>query len=44
VSIPIDAGIKAAGRWAATDFGALAVQTREGAGDPRTDSFVGRVK
>ena len=44
VTIPIDAGIKAAGRWAATDFGALAVQTREGAGEPRTDSFVGRVK
>jgi hypothetical protein len=44
VAIPIDAGLKATGRWGATDFGALAVQTRAASGDPRTDFFVGRVK
>ena len=42
--VPIDAGLKATGRWGASDLGALAVQTREGAGEPRTDFFVGRVK
>ena len=44
LSIPIDAGLKATGRWSATDLGALAVQTRSAAGDPRTDFFVGRIK
>jgi hypothetical protein len=32
------------GRWDQTDLGALAVQTRDASGTPRTDSFVGRIK
>jgi hypothetical protein len=44
IPIPIDAGLKLTGRLGRTDFGALAVQTREASGEPRTDFFVGRVK
>jgi hypothetical protein len=44
VPIPIDAGFKLTGRLGATDFGALAVQTRAASGEPRTDFFVGRLK
>ena len=44
VPIPIDAGLKLTGRLGRADFGALAIQTREAAGEPRTDFFVGRVK
>ena len=42
--IPINAGLKLTGRLGWTDFGALAVQTRETAGEPRTNFFVGRFK
>jgi hypothetical protein len=42
--IPIDAGLKVTGRAGATEFGALAVQTRADRGEPRTDFLVGRVK
>ena len=42
--VPIDAGLKLTGRLGASDFGALAVQTREASGEPRTDFFVGRIK
>ncbi len=44
VIVPIDAGLKMTGRLGRTDFGALAVQTRDALGEPRTDFFVGRVK
>jgi hypothetical protein len=42
--IPIDAGLKLTGRLGPTDFGALAVQTREASGEPRSDFFATRVK
>jgi hypothetical protein len=42
--VPLDAGLKVTGRLGWTDFGALAVQTRESAGEPRTDFYVGRFK
>jgi len=42
--IPIDAGLKLTGRLGPTDFGALAVQTREASGEPRSDFFASRVK
>ena len=42
--VPLDAGVKLTGRSGRTEFGALAVQTREAAGLPRTDFLVGRVK
>jgi hypothetical protein len=42
--IPIDAGLKLTGRLGPTDFGALAVQTRDASGEPRSDFFAGRVK
>jgi hypothetical protein len=44
IPIPIDAGLKLTGRLGGADFGALAVQTRAAAGEPRTDFFVGRLK
>lgn len=44
VSIPIDAGVKLTGRVGNTDVGALAVQTRAAAGEPRTDFLVGRLQ
>ena len=44
VPIPIDAGLKLTGRLGRTDFGAIAIQTRRSEGEPRTDSFVARVK
>jgi len=42
--IPIDAGLKLTGRLGPTDFGALAVHTREASGEPRSDFFASRVK
>ena len=42
--IPIDAGLKVTGRSGRTDFGALAVRTRESQGEPRADFLAGRVK
>src|SRR5262249_43404333 len=44
VPVPIDGGLKLTGKLAGTDFGALAVQTRAAAGDPRSDFTVARVK
>jgi hypothetical protein len=41
---PINAGLKLTGRLGWTDFGALALQTREASGEPRTNFFVGRFK
>jgi hypothetical protein len=44
IPIPIDAGLKLTGRLGRSDFGALAVETRASAGEPRTAFFVGREK
>ncbi len=42
--VPINAGLKLAGQVGGSDFGALAVQTRAAAGEPRTEFYVGRLK